>query len=178
MYSKSVNTEMPMDPIQPGPAHNEQPGQNQPREGERKQAKTKDELRAELKQKTIEASDWQWAYNITEGILRGDPRWYGIPEKFRDGRPILAARLARQLMERCMSAGVIEKTSYRGWMFKVGEADPARKLIDWLKLKPWRTLRWDGRLWTIRDEAMSREITTENLDGTLRSEAWVKFSCA
>lgn len=128
-----------------------------------------EDLKRHLVEAWRERDDWKWAYQLTEGILKSDRKWHGVNERFKDQTPIVAAKLAKELMG--MKQARPENRSVPPLVIP----DYYRDLIDWLKEKPQRTVHWDGRTWKIRDQALSRETNTASIDDLLRSEAWVKF---
>ena len=128
---------------------------------------SKEELRKELDRTRKERDDWRWGYEMTEGILKSDPKWAMLNERFSDGRDIVAAKLAKELVRQKYVGAQVKHT--------LAIPDSYRELMEWLRAKPWRKVQWDGQAWIIRDEAMNREIRHGVLLDLLRSEIWLNF---
>jgi len=128
-----------------------------------------EDLKRQLQEMTSDRNDWKWAYCLTEGILKHDRKWAGANERFRDQRPIEAAKLAKELV------GVRRPAWIPPSVPPVVAPDYYGDLINWLKAKPWRKLMNTGNGWLVRDEAMSREIRHASIDDLLKTEAWDRF---
>ena len=127
-------------------------------------------LKRELEVTRKERDDWQWAYQLTEGILKADRKWHGVNERFSNQSPIVAAKLAKELMGRKRSAHVNPAVP------QVVVPDYYRDLIEWLGRGMYRIVACrDKSNWKARDEAMRRELTALSIDDLLKSEAWEKF---
>ena len=129
-----------------------------------------EELKNQLRVLKTELEDWKWAYSLTEGILKSDPKWQGVNDRFLGNKPIEAAKLAKDLMgKRNVPSHITQSVP------SLVIPDYYGDLINWLKAKPWRKVMNVGNGWLVRDEAMSREIRHASLDDLLKTEDWIKF---
>lgn len=141
-----------------------------------------EDLKKQLNEALLKLADYEWAYNLTEGILRADRKWYGVNERwslrknldFPSGEPILAAKLAKELMVKRVP--VPPKTAELHPPPVVNVPDYHKELIDWIKAGSYRIVQYcPDKMWKIEDAAMSRKITFNSFDDFIRSEAWTKF---
>jgi hypothetical protein len=130
-------------------------------------------LEAKLKSLNKQLCDAQWAYSVTEGILMGNPAFDGVNERLSGNRPILAAKLAKELMG---------KTRRPAWINppknvpEVPKRDFYLELVDWLNAGSYRVVKhMPDKQWLIRDEARNRQMLGANLNLMLHSTAWDSF---
>lgn len=132
---------------------------------------TFESLQQKMKALKKEVNELQWAYSLTEGILSGKPGFSGVNERWGDGSPILAAKLAKELMG---------KSRRPTWITPAVEPPPKRdyylELVEWLGSGFYRAVKkGPDHLWHIRDEARSAELSGENLNLILHSQNWDIF---
>lgn len=124
-------------------------------------------LKAELAAARKEAIDWNWAYQLTEGILKNDPKWNGVTSVFSNGKPIEAARLAKEVM------GKRRPTNIKPGSLWV--PNHYQGLVEWLEKGTYRAVYHISHEWKIRDEAKSRQIIGWSIDDMLKSKEWEQF---
>ena len=129
------------------------------------------EMRKEMRALRAERDTFKDAYFHTEATLSGSTLYKGKDERWPDKRPILAVKLAKELMG---------KANRPAWIKPAIPVPPVRdyylELVEWLGAGHCRTVRkGPDHLWHIRDEARSIEISGQNLNLLLKSQDWDKF---